>query len=999
MAMTKDLSLVTLQRRLALWLMLVCLCQISLFAQRNLTPLVNPFVGTAKNGHTYPGAAVPFGMVQLSPDTRTEGWDACSGYHHSDSTILGFSHTHLSGTGVADYGDILVMPTVGPLELRQGNPSRNERGYWSRFRHSEESASPGFYKVQLLDYAITAELTATTRVGVHRYTFPKTDKANVILDLKHALGLDKVLDSQIQIVGDREIVGFRRSDGWARNQLVYFAAQFSKPFKSFGIAVDDVLSAKRRKASGQNLKGYVGFSTAAGESVILKVGLSSVSIAGARRNIQAETPGWDFDEVRRSADRMWNGELNRIWVEGGTESQRRTFYTALYHTMLTPNVFSDVDGGYRGMDGTVRKAAGFQMYTVFSLWDTFRAEHPLFTIIDRKRALDFVRSIMQKYEESGILPVWELASNETWCMIGYHSVPVILDAYVKGLSDFDLERALVAMIHSAQLDHYGLKSYRENGYIASESESESVSKTLEYAYDDWCIGRFAELLGKKPAAAEFGERGQFYRNLFDPSTGFMRAKENGRWFTPFDPKSVTFNYTEANAWQYSFFVPQDIPGLIDLHGGRESFIRKLNMMFFEDETLTGRNQADISGMIGQYAQGNEPSHHVAYLFNYAGAPWRTQELVRRIVDSLYSPEPDGLCGNDDCGQMSAWYVFSAMGFYPVTPGLPYYSISSPIFDRVTLFLENGKQFAIRTSANSQQNKYIQSARLNGVPTTKTYLEHGDLMKGGSMEFVVGPTPSASWGTALDDVPPSPEPPDVVTSPVIDAASTVFSDSLVVSLSCTTPGAEIHFASTSGGLPVEYTKYSAPLHLDRSATIYAFSQKKGSLTSRTIKAAFTRFRAPGTIRLRTQYSKQYTGGGDAALIDGRRGTTDFRLGVWQGYEGDDLEAVIDLGSVKRIDRVGLGCLQDNNSWIFFPQRVEFDFSNDGTTFKDIRVVGNSVDPKDDKVQIMEFGADVSLKARYVRVRGKSLGACPDWHKGAGSKAWLFVDEIVLHTQER
>jgi predicted alpha-1,2-mannosidase len=986
-------------RWFALGTALLSFAAIPALSQRNLTPLVNPFVGTAKNGHTYPGASVPFGMVQLSPDTRTEGWDACSGYHYSDSTILGFSHTHLSGTGVADYGDILVMPTVGPLDVRQGNPSKNERGYWSRFSHSEETASPGFYKVQLLDYEITAEFTATTRVGVHQYTFPKTDKANLILDLKHALGLDKVLDSQIQIVGDREIVGFRRSDGWARNQVVYFAAQFSKPFKSFGIALNDVPVAKRRKASGQNLKGFVGFSTSAGESVILKVGISSVSIAGARRNINAEMPGWDFDEVRRSADRAWNGELNRIWVDGGSESQRRTFYTALYHAMLTPNVFSDADGNYRGMDGTVRKTGGYPMYTVFSLWDTFRAEHPLFTILDRRRALDFVRSIMARYEESGILPVWELASNETWCMIGYHSVPVILDAYVKGIKDFEVERALVAMKHSSMLDHFGLKSYRESGYIPSEDESESVSKTLEYAYDDWCIGQFAGLLGKKPFAAEYGERGQFYRNLFDPSTGFMRAKENGRWFTPFDPKSVTFNYTEANAWQYNFFVPQDIPGLIDLHGGRENFRRKLDMLFAEDETLSGRNQLDISGMIGQYAQGNEPSHHVAYLFNYAGAPWRTQELVRRIVDSLYSPEPDGLCGNDDCGQMSAWYIFSAMGFYPVTPGLPYYSIASPIFDRVTIRLDDGKQFTIRASSNSRQNRFIQSARLNGKPTTKTYLEHDDIMRGGSIEFELGPNPSTTWGIAPDDVPPLPKGIDIVTSPVVDAVSSVFADSLRVRLSCTTPGAEIRFALSEGVAPADFTRYTAPLFLDRSTVIHAFAQKRDAQSSRTIKAAFTRFQAPGTIRLQAQYSKQYTGGGDAALIDGRRGTTDFRLGVWQGYEGTDLDAVIDLGSVKRIDRVAVGCLQDNNSWIFLPQQVEFDFSDDGATFHNIRIVRNGIDPKDEKVQIKEYGAEFALEARYVRVRARGLGVCPDWHKGAGSKAWLFADEIILNTRGR
>ena len=969
------------------------------YSQRKLTPLVNPFVGTARNGHTYPGATAPFGMVQLSPDTRTEGWDACSGYHYSDSTILGFSHTHLSGTGVADYGDILVMPTTGAVQVRQGNPSKNERGYWSRFRHSDETAVPGYYMVRLLDYDITAELTTSARVGVHRYTFPRTENANILIDLKHGLGLDKVIDAQVQIVGDREIVGYRRSDGWARNQIVYFSAQFSKPFKSFGIAVNEVPAAKRRKASGRDLKAYAGFSTSAGEKLVLKVGLSSVSIAGARKNIQAEVPEWDFEGVRGSADRAWNEELNRIWVDGGTESQRRTFYTALYHTMLAPNVYNDVDGRYRGMDGTIRTAEGYQMYTVFSLWDTFRAEHPLFTIIDGARALDFVRSIMAKYDESGILPVWELASNETWCMIGYHSVPVILDAYVKGLRDFETDRALIAMRHSAQLDHFGLKSYRQNGYIPSEAESESVSKTLEYAYDDWCIGHFAGMMGKKALADEFGQRGQYYRNMFDPTSGFMRAKENGRWFKPFDPASVTFNYTEANAWQYSFFVPHDIPGLIGLHGGKEGFLSKLTQLFAADETHTGRNQLDISGMIGQYAHGNEPSHHVAYLFNYAGAPWRTQEIVRRILDSLYSPQPDGLCGNDDCGQMSAWYVFSAMGLYPVTPGLPYYSISSQIFDRVTLRLENGRQFIIRAPSSSRENKYIQSARLNGASTTKTFLDHNDIMRGGSLEFELGHAPSTSWGTSAADLPPFPNVPEMVTAPVFDAASTVFADTLLVSVSCSVPRAEIRFAVSESGVPTDYRRYTAPVVLDRTATVYAFAEKKGAEPSKVIRATYTKFVPPGTVSLRTRYSKQYTGGGDAALLDGRRGTTDFRLGVWQGYEGEDLDAVIDLGTTKQITSVALGCLQDNNSWIFFPQRVEFEFSQDGQTFGKTRVVKNSVSPTEEKIFTKDFVANVDVAARYVRILGKNLGVCPDWHKGAGSKAWLFADEIILKTVER
>jgi predicted alpha-1,2-mannosidase len=808
------------------------------------------------------------------------------------------------------------------------------------------------------------------------------------------LGSETVLESQMLIVGDQEIVGFRRSAGWAKNQVIYFSAQFSKPFSSCGIAVDDSPNQKRRKATGKNLKGFASFRTASKERIVLKVGLSSVSIAGARKNIRAEAPEWDFDAVKSVADRRWNAELNRIWVDGGSESQRRTFYTALYHAMLTPNVFNDVDGRYRGMDGTIRTANGFEMYTVFSLWDTFRAEHPLFTIIDQKRALDFVRSLMAKYEESGLLPVWELASNETWCMIGYNAVPVILDAFVKGIRDFDVARALTAMRHSAQLDHFGLKVYRENGYIPSETESESVSKTLEYSYDDWCISRFAELLGKKSVAAEFAERGQYYRNLFDPSTGFMRAKENGRWVAPFDPTSVTVNYTEANAWQYSFFVPQDIPGLMQLHGGREKFVAKLSQMFSADETLAGRNQLDISGMVGQYAQGNEPSHHVAYLFNYAGAPWRTQEIVRRILDSLFTPEPGGLCGNDDCGQMSAWYVFSAMGFYPVTPGESYYSIGSPLFDRVTLRLENGRQFVIRAELNSRFNRYIQSARLNRSAFTRTYLRHDDIMRGGSLEFVMGPAPNESWGSSPSDAPPPAPAPEIVSPPVIEARSVVFPDSLELKMSTTSAGAAVYYALQSGNQTGEFRKYTGPIVLENSSTVRSYAEKEGARRSKTIRASFMKYQPPGVITLQTHYSAQYTGGGNSALIDGKRGGADFRLGVWQGYEGNDLDAVIDLGSTKRVVRIGLGCLQDNNSWIFFPRKVEFAFSVDGVNYSDAVTIENSVNPRDERVQIKDFGSEVASDARFVRIHARNIGLCPDWHKGAGEKAWLFADEITL-----
>jgi predicted alpha-1,2-mannosidase len=966
------------------------------FSQRELVRYVNTFVGTGGHGHTYPGATVPFGMVQLSPDTRVEGWDACSGYHYSDSTILGFTHTHISGTGVADYGDILLMPTIGPPAVSHGDPARRHSGYRSAFRHQTEQATPGYYSVQLDDYDIRAELTASTRVGLHRYTFPRSNEANVILDLQHGLGPDHVIEAGIQISGDNEIAGYRRSDGWAKDQMIYFVVQFSKSFRSFGISVRDRFQARRRMASGRNVKAYVRFSTGKDEQVLVKVGISAVDIDGARRNLATEVPDWDFDAVRGSAQQAWEAELSKIQVDGATEEQYRTFYTALYHVLLAPNTFSDVDGRFRGMDGKIHEAKGYTMYTVFSLWDTFRAEHPLLTIIDPKRSLDFVKSLIEKYEESRVLPVWELAANETWCMIGYHSVPVIFDAYVKGIRGFDASEAFQAMKHSAMLYHFGLQGYRQEGFVPAEKESESVSKTLEYAYDDWCIAQMAGDLGKREEYDEFAERAQFYKNVFDPSTGFMRAKYNASWAAPFEPASVNVNYTEANAWQYSFFVPQDVPGLITLLGGRERFVQKLDSLFTTTSKLAGRDQPDVTGLIGQYAHGNEPSHHVAYLYDYAGKPWKTQAMVRFIVDSLYSSRPDGLCGNDDCGQMSAWYVLSAMGFYPVTPGLPMYAIGSPIFKKMTIRLENGKEFILQADGNSAQNKYVQSARLNGKSYGRCYLTHETITEGGGIEFSMGPRPNTSWGAATHDAPPSLPLKPIVSVPYVVAPAQSFTDSLRIELRCDVTGAEIYYSIAGRGVESPSTRYSVPFVLKDSATVHAYAKREPLTPSRVISATFTKFKPIGTIRLDTRYSAQYTAGGDRALIDGRRGTTDFRVGAWQGYEGNDLDDVVDLGSRKVISAVSLGCLQDNNSWIFFPTQVEFSFSDDGSTFRDAVIVKNDVSPRDQTVMIKEFSRVLEgVQARFVRVRAMNIGVCPDWHKGAGSKAWLFVDEITVN----
>jgi predicted alpha-1,2-mannosidase len=977
----------------------ICILSIALAAPpKDKATLVNPFIGTGGHGHTFPGASAPFGMVQLSPDTRVRGWDACSGYHYSDSTIIGFSHTHLSGTGAIDYGDILLMPTVGKLQVEPGEEAHPETGYRSRFRHETEKAWAGFYSVVLDDVGIAVELTTTKRAGFHKYIFPQAEEANIILDLLHGLGPDRVLESHLEFIGDNEIAGLRRSQGWAEDQRVYFVTQFSKPFSGFGIVEDGQIMPGKKQSAGKNLKAFVKFSTNAREEILVKVGLSAVSVEGARKNLLAEILDWDFQRVQEQAQAEWNNALSKIEVEGGTPDQQIVFYTALYHAMLAPNLFMDVDGQYRGMDREAHTAKDFENYTVFSLWDTFRATHPLFTIIERERTVDFIKTFLAQYEQGGLLPVWELAGNETGTMIGYHAVPVIVDAYVKGIRDFDATQALQAMKRSAEQDHLGLKYYREYGYVPAEYEPESVSKTLEYAYDDWCIAQMAKALGADADAEMYGERAQFYKNVFHPVAGFMRGKRNGIWMEPFSPNAVTFEYTEANAWQYSFFAPHDVQGLITLMGGNAAFINKLDELFSTSSALTGKNQPDISGLLGQYAQGNEPSHHVAYLYNYAGAPWKTQEKVRAIT-AMYANTPEGLPGNEDCGQMSAWYVFSAMGFYPVCPGQDIYVIGSPLFEKATINIDERTRFVVQVKNVSAGNHYIQSAIFNGKPYRKTYLQHADLMKGSELIFTMGPQPNRAWGTAPGEAPPSPpSAPPIVAVPYINAKSWTFNDSMVISLECPTGGATIHYTLDGSTPTVQSPKYHRPMTLKASTTVKAFAVKAGMRPSKIETAKFLAIPEKRKIKLHTSYSALYAAGGDDALVDFIRGNTNFHSGAWQGYEHHDLDAVIDLGEIRAINRIAAGFLQVTGSWIFFPKAVEFSVSTDNANFRTVATFTHETKPEDRAAEIKEFSqALTGVEARYVRVIAKNVGVCPAWHYAAGGKAWIFVDEIMIDWQ--
>jgi len=944
----------------------------------DLTRYVNPFIGTGGHGHTFPGPSLPFGMVQLSPDTRLTGWDSCSGYHYSDNRIYGFSHTHLSGTGIPDYSDILFMPRIGLHSFHDSAKAE----YTNTFKHENEAASPGYYRVKF-DDGLQVELTATKRVGFHRYTFPEhTDVGNVILDLTHR---DRVLDSYLKIVDKQHIEGFRRSSSWARNQIVYFVAEFSRPFQS---AVTTALE-------GPNVKAAFRFDLP--DKILVKVGISAVSIEGARKNLKSELAHWDFERVRKDATDSWNQELNKIEVSGGDESQLKTFYTALYHADLTPNLFMDVDGQYLGRDFKIHQAKGFDYYTVFSLWDTFRAAHPLYTILDQKRTTDFINTFLAQYREGGRLPVWELAANETDTMIGYHAVSVIADAVAKGIQGFDREIAFEAMKHSAELRQFGLGAYIDRGYIEMEDERESVSKTLEYAYDDWCIAVVARALGHVDDYNRYLRRAQSYKNVFDRETGFVRPRTNGGWLTPFDPREVNFNFTEANSWQYSFFVPQDIRGLIELMNGETNFVLKLDQLFTAESKTTGREQADITGLIGQYAHGNEPSHHIAYLYDYAHQPWKTQYRVRQIMDDFYKATPDGLIGNEDCGQMSAWYVLSAAGFYPVTPGSPIYAIGTPLFPGIKLNFENGKSFVIKANGVSSRNIFIQSAKLNGKPYVKSFLTHDDLMRGGELIFEMGSEPNHRWGVGVKNIPVSSiDAKPIVPAPIFKSAVKSFRQNQRIEFEPVAHRQTIHF-TVDGREPDWHSRtFTHPFQIEHSVTVKAIAIDRDRNQSLASSATYLKLPHDWRITLQANYAPEYAAGGDAALIDGLRGGSNFTDSAWQGYHGKDFVAVVDLGRSQIVSKVGAGFLQDIESWIWMPRSVQFDLSTDGESYQTAASIRPDVSEKSTGVIIREFTSAINpTSARYVRIKAENYGRIPSWHDGAGGDSWIFIDEILIN----
>lgn len=748
----------------------------SLRAQENLLPFVNPFIGTKDMGHTYPGATVPFGMVQLSPDTDTmpyavmgrynkDVYRYCSGYQYNDKTIVGFGHTHFNGTGHSDLGDFLMMPTVGKLQMNPGTADHPETGFRSRFSHDDETAEPNYYKVKLQDYNIDAELTTTERVGFHQYTFPASDQAHVILDMMYSIYFypEKNLWSSVRVINNTTVVGYRQTSGFARNRILYFVMEFSKPFKAYGmknftsgipyrgfwgkIPQNDNFP----QMEGKQIRCHFDFDTKQNEQIKVKVALSAVSIEGAMENLKTEIPGWDFEKIKQEGQAKWNKELNKIVINTPDKSLKESFYTSMYHAFINPTLYNDVDGKYRGLDNQIHQAGVFSNYSTFSLWDTFRALHPLFNILQPKRNADMVQSMLAHYEQNPaqMLPIWSFAGNETWCMIGYHSVPVVADALINEidprlnpLSD----KILDACIQTANTRWYsGLGKYIDLGYVPAEDNGSSVSQTLEYAYDDWCIAQLAKKLNRTDVYQEFIKRSQNYKNLFDPSVGFMRPKNaQGAWTANFDPLETNEpGFVEGNSWNYSLFVPQDPAGMIQLMGGKKQFAQHLDSLFtmeLPDKYFEHTEDISREGIIGNYVHGNEPSHHVAYLYNWTDQPWKTQKWIRYILKDQYHTGPEGLGGNDDTGQMSAWYILSTLGFYPVAPASGEFAIGSPAIDKAVLNLENGKTFTIEVKNQSDKNVYVQKMTLNGKPLKQYSLNFNDINQGGKITFVMGAKP-------------------------------------------------------------------------------------------------------------------------------------------------------------------------------------------------------------------------------------------------------------------
>ncbi len=1025
------------------FLILLALLPLLCCCSRWPSQYVDPMIGTAAHGHTFPAAIAPFGMIQAGPDTRLDGWDGCSAYHYTDDTLYGFSHTHLSGTGVSDYGDLLLMPFTDTACMKN-------KEYCSTFSHRNEKATPGYYSVILDKTQVKAELTAGPRVAYHNYYYPKRDKKGFIVDLTHR---DVTLDASIKVEGNR-IVGSRISSAWNPCQHFYFAMEIGCRVDSVVLYQDDRPVRGANALQGKNIKAAVYLNNTE-DIATIRVAISATDAHGAIVNLQSEEPK-SFKQARRDNEALWEQELSKITVQGGSKMNKTAFYTAVYHCMTAPYLYSDADGRYRGMNlnrgrkvDTICNTEGkFDRYTVFSLWDTYRALHPLLTLIDRKRTLDFIYTFLEVYRQSGELPMWELASHETHCMIGYHAAPVILEAYRTGLLDSLGEaeqlELLCALVETSNRDE-GQRYYNEYGYLSSDIDNESVSKTLEYAYDDWCIAMLAkgyldEMGGAALLAADsnafptenilaslfctdsitlsekmqvlnsvygrYMQRCQSWKNILD-ADGFSHARRNGGFITPFSPAEVNNHFTEANSWQYSTYVPHDVQGWVTALGGEQKAVDMLDSLFHTTAQLEGRDQSDITGLIGQYAHGNEPSHHAAYLYAYLGQQWKTAELVRRICQEFYTDQPDGLIGNEDCGQMSAWLVMSALGFYEVCPGSGEYIIGSPLFDRAVMKLENGKEIVITCANQNEKNCYVQRLKVNGKEHPSCVLAYEELCNGATLEFEMGEQPNEAFGCSESDRAHSSIPHEMLVTPkpVFNDWKQRFDGSKEVALSLpphTEEGTIVYYALN--GQRVD-SLYSAPVVVDKSVTITAKAYHPVTGWSKSEIQELSQFNADKKLRYITRPDPQYIDSGEEGLIDDILGKENYRVGGWQGWQ-EDMVVEVDLLEPKNLHSVTVRCLSSTKSWIFLPDQIVVEVSNDGKSYRPWKETeaGLATAVEQDSLRgfdyregsrIYPYTLQGFVHTRYLRITAKNYGALPWWHISAGKQAWLFVDEISIH----
>ncbi len=971
-------------RRGILVLVLSVFCFGGLEAQK--VEEVNPMVGTDAHGHTYPGATSPFGMVQLSPDTRRDSWDGCSGYHYSDSVLFGFSHTHLSGTGCLDYGDILFVPTL---------ESKDTKDLSLTFSHRNEEARAGYYEVKNLGgKRLDAFLTTTPRVGFHKYLFSKSTKQQtIVIDLSWR---DETLDCSYEKLNDTTIVGFRISKSWNEKQSIYFAAVFSEKIETC-------------HWDSETKRLWLGFSSKAKEAgkraIEARVALSSVDEKGALANLASESC-IRFAQALKKNTSLWETELGKIEIQTKDKQTRRTFYTNLYHCLISPNLYSDMDGRYRGMDDKIHTAQGYDRYTVFSLWDTYRTLHPLLSIIDTKRSSDWVRTFLDVYSQNGELPMWELASWETHCMIGFHGISVLSELYQKGIQHSP-ERTMEALINNAdpQLRTMNLRNYSaktpnllgvdyftKNGFISSEFEHEGVSKTVEYSYNMYCVAQVAKSQGRMDLYKEYMRRAQYYKNLINPRTGFIQPKENGRFLPNFDLRQIDQNYTEGNGWHYTFYAPHDVDGMIELMGGKESFCAKLDSLFSEAAAPNGREQADVTGLIGGYAHGNEPSQHSAYLYTFAGHPHKTQKYVRQILTTLYDDSPDGVCGNDDAGQMAAWYVMSSLGLYPLSPVDKEYILTSPLFTKSVIHLENGKTLTI-TAPEADKKPYIGGIYLNGKEVSDFTISHEELMQGGELRFVM-----EDEDTMLELVPVEDESENakadyepIVITPYLDYKGTgTFTDSLQIFVFGFYPDDTVFVSCASGK---EHSFVGSGSFVITESERMSLRAQNGS-SSQSVQAAFYKIPKGRKVKVLTAYNPQYTAGGDEGLIDRKRGGDNWKLGLWQGYWGEDMVAVLEIAEGEKVEKVGANFIQDTKSWIFMPSEVEYYVSENGKDFTLLEIVKNDVEQRTEQISQKTFFTSKPISQRFIKVVAKNIKKNPSWHLSAGEKSWIFSDEIVI-----